>query len=261
MIYSFDLSQKVIIVTGGYGHLGKAIVESLSFHGAEVYVLGKEESKFNLAFQKSSKLSDKISFQYCDIANSDSISESFESVYLKTQRIDVIINNAAYNRGQSPETMSDDDWEYGVQGVLNSAYKCMQHIIPYFKEAKSGKIINVSSMYGMVAPDFEIYKDFPQFLNQPNYGAAKAGVIQLTKYFASYLGKLGISVNTITPGPFPTLEIQKNAKFVKELATRTCLNRIGIPEDIAGAFVFLASDASDFITGQNLIIDGGWTTK
>ena len=116
-------------------------------------------------------------------------------------------------------------------------------------------------MYGIVAPQFDVYNDYPQFINPPHYGAAKAGVVQLTKYYASYLGNKNIQVNAVTPGPFPSETVQQSEGFIKKLEEKTALNRIGKPEDLAGAFVFLSSDASDFITGQNIIIDGGWTTK
>ncbi|MNG14758.1 Gluconate 5-dehydrogenase [compost metagenome] len=83
----------------------------------------------------------------------------------------------------------------------------------------------------------------------------------MTKYYASYLGNLGINVNTVTPGPFPSLNVQKEDGFIDKLKNKTCLNKIGKPEDLAGAFIFLASDASNFVTGQNIIVDGGWTIK
>lgn len=173
----------------------------------------------------------------------------------------MLINNAFYSKGQSPEKMTDEEWDYGIEGTLSNVFKCIREIIPYYKESKKGKIINVSSMYGVVAPDFQVYEGESQFLNPPHYGAAKAGIIQLTKYYASYLGSLGINVNTITPGPFPSLEVQESGQFINKLRSKTCLGKIGNPEDLAGAFVFLASDASNFITGQNIIIDGGWTIK
>jgi NAD(P)-dependent dehydrogenase (short-subunit alcohol dehydrogenase family) len=116
-------------------------------------------------------------------------------------------------------------------------------------------------MYGSIAPTFKIYDDFPAFLNPPNYGAAKAGVQQLTRYFASYLGKKGITVNCISPGPFPSPDVQKNTGFVKELEQLTVLNRIGQPHELGGICVFLASEHASFITGQNIAVDGGWTTR
>lgn len=262
MVKTFNLEHRVILITGGYGYLGKAISESLVFHEATVYVLGRNQIKFEQTFtQFDPALKAKLHFQKCDIANTNEVIDSFKNIYEKEGKIDVLINNAFYSKGQSPETMSDADWAYGIDGVLNSVFRCIREIIPYFKDQGSGKIINVSSMYGMVAPQFEIYKDFPKFSNPPHYGAAKAGIIQLSKYYASYLGPYNINVNTITPGPFPSDLVQMSTDFIKELKEKTCLKRIGFSEDLAGAFVFLASDAADFITGQNLIVDGGWTIK
>lgn len=261
MIHTFRLDTKIVLITGGYGHLGKAVTESLLFHGAQVYILGRDRDKFSQSFQQELKNSANLFFEFCDISSTEEIKKAFSKIYDKTGRIDVLINNAFYSKGQSPERMTDEEWEMGIDGTLNSVFRCTREIIPYFKTAKNGKIINVSSMYGVVAPHFEVYDDFPQFLNPPHYGVAKAGVVQLTKYYASYLGHLGINVNTVTPGPFPSLQVQNEAGFVEELEKKTCLNRIGKPEDLAGTFVFLASDASNFITGQNIIVDGGWTIK
>jgi len=101
-------------------------------------------------------------------------------------------------------------------------------------------------MYGMVAPDFEANRNVPASLNPPHYGAAKAGILQLTRYYASYLGKYNIWVNAVIPGSFPSPEVQKNKVFVVELKKRTLLGRIGIPEDLAGVFVLLESDYSRF---------------
>ena len=115
-------------------------------------------------------------------------------------------------------------------------------------------------MYGVVAPDFRVYDESPQFLNPPHYGAAKAGVIQLTKYYSSFLGRDNITVNAITPGPFPSSAVQEDSDFINHLKNKTALGRVGEPEDLAGAFVFLLSDAANYITGQNIIVDGGWTT-
>lgn len=259
MVYSFNLEHKVVLITGGYGYLGKAVVESLLHHNAIVYVLGRSSKSFEDTFQNLSK--DKLSFSFCDIENEESIKKCFQNIYEKENRIDVLINNAFYIKGQSPEDMDLIDFNYGIDGVLSSVFRCLKHIIPYYKLQGWGKIINVASMYGVVAPQFDAYEDFPQFLNPPHYGASKAAVIQLTKYYASYLGKHNIHVNTVTPGPFPSTKVQESANFISELSKRTCLNRIGKPEDLAGAFIFLSSDSSNYITGQNIVVDGGWTTK
>lgn len=261
MVYTFNLKEKVILLTGGYGHLGKAIAESLVFHNAIVYVLGRDFNKFKDTFQDISVNKENLHFILCDISDSKIIESSIQEVFDKEGKIDILINNAFYSRGQSPESMLNEDWDYCIDGTLSSVFRMIKAIIPIFKNSQNGKIINVSSMYGVVAPQFEIYDDYPEYLNPPHYGAAKAGVIQLSKYYASYLGKYGVQVNTVTPGPFPSDVVQKAEGFVEALNEKTSLNRIGKPEDLAGAFVFLASDASNFITGQNIVVDGGWTSK
>lgn len=258
-VFKIELSNKIICITGGYGYLGKAITESLYAHNARVYVLGRDNGKFNLQFK--SYEGNTVLFEQCDISSSESIALAFKKINEKEGRIDVLINNAFYLKGQSPETMTDDEWNYGIEGTLGSVFKCIREILPYLKKQGCGKIINVSSMYGMVAPDFRIYDESPQFLNPPHYEAAKAGVIQLTKYFASYLGKNNITVNAVIPGTFPSVDVQKDSKFINQLSDKTCLGRVGKPEDLAGVFVFLSSDAANYITGQNFIVDGGWTTK
>lgn len=257
MIYTFNLQDKVILITGGYGHLGKAITESLLFHQATVLVLGKSMDKFNKAFEEH----ENLHFVPVDIASSQSLRQAFESAHTKFNRIDVLINNAYYMKGQAPENISDEEWNFSIEGTLSCVYKAIREVLPFMKLQQAGKIINLASMYGIVAPQFEVYDGFPQYLNPPHYGAAKAGIVQLTKYFASYLGKEGIQVNAVSPGPFPSEAVQKSEGFIKNLAQKTCLNRIGKPEDLAGVFVFLASDASNYVTGQNIRVDGGWTAK
>ncbi|MFT6841577.1 MAG: NAD(P)-dependent dehydrogenase (short-subunit alcohol dehydrogenase family) [Psychroserpens sp.] len=260
MVYTFDLKDKIILVTGGYGHLGKAIVESLAFHNAKVYVLARNEHKYKKAF-KDSKFQHNIAFISCDIEKHESFEIAFEEIFQIERKIDVLVNNAYFMKGQSPELMSNEDFNYGIDGTLNCVFRAIKAIIPYFKKSKSGKIINLASMYGIVAPQFEVYEETPQFLNPPHYGAAKAGIIQLTKYYASYLGKSNINVNCVAPGPFPSLEVQKSKVFIEQLEKKTSLNRIGKPEDLGGVFVFLASDSSNYITGQQFVVDGGWTTR
>lgn len=253
----FDLKGKIILVTGGYGYLGKSICEGLEDFGGIVYVLGRDKGKFDDVFQLSEH--PNIHFISCDISDSKSIKEAFQQVEGQSGKIDVLINNAFYSKGQNPEEISDEDWNYSIDGSLNSVHRCIREIIPYFKKNKAGKIINVASMYGIVSPNFHIYNDYPRFLNPPHYGAAKAGVIQLTKYYGSYLSKYNITVNVVSPGPFPSDQVQKEEGFIEQLRSKNPLGKIGKPEDLKGAFVFLSSKASDYINGHNLVVDGGWT--
>ena len=155
--------------------------------------------------------------------------------------------------------MTSEEFRKGIDGGLNQFYDFIRASIEYLKLSENGKIINIASMYGTVVPDFDIYDGREEFLNPPNYGTAKAGVIHLSKYYAMYLGKYNINVNSISPGPFPSEDVQKDKEFIKRLESKTKLKRIGIPEDLQGITLLLSSSLSSYITGQNIAIDGGWT--
>lgn len=247
------------MITGGYGHLGVAISRSLIHHGATVYVLGRNRTNFDNAFRDEPELDKKLQFSNCDVASTASIQNAFKEVFKREGHIDVLINNAFYLQGQNPFEISDADWSTGIDGTLNSVFRATREVIPYLFKNKSGRIINVSSMYGVVAPDLSIYDDYPGMLNPPHYGVAKAGVGQLTKYYAGLLGKDGITVNAVAPGPFPSEKVQQKSGFIEKLAEKTCVGRIGKPEELAGIFVYLSSDASSYTTGQIIAVDGGWT--
>ena len=155
--------------------------------------------------------------------------------------------------------MTSQEWRLGINGNLNQFFDFIQIVTPFLKKSENGKIINVASMYGMVVPDLNIYDGREELLNPPNYGTAKAGVIHLTKYYAMYLAKYNINVNAISPGPFPSLDVQKDKGFVQRLEQKTKLKRIGKPNDLKGVIALLSSSASNYITGQNICVDGGWT--
>ena len=252
VLESFKLTNKVAIITGGNGHLGTEMTKALNEAGAMVVIAAQHEEKCKHI------LSDTVVFCQCDIASTESIQNTFSWVKQKFGSIDILINNAMFSKGQHPEEMTDEDWNYGVDGVLNSAFRTIKAVIPFFKEQQSGVILNISSMYGMVSPDFRIYEG-NTFLNPPHYGAAKAGVIQLTKYYATYLAKYNVRVNAISPGTFPTEKVQENAEFVHRLSAKNPMGRIGKPDELKGVVVFLSSAASSYVTGQNIAVDGGWT--
>ena len=256
----FDLSGRLVLITGGYGHLGRAAVGGLLAHGARVVVLARNEAKFAAEFA-AELATGRLHFQECDVASTPSVQAAFRACREQHGLPQVLINNAVYSEGQQPDALTDAQFARGLDGSAGSVYRCLREVLPYLRENRGGAVINVASMYGMVAPDFTAYAEHPQFLNPPHYGAAKAAVIQLTKYFASYLGPENIRVNCISPGAFPSAAVQEQAGFVAELQRRSPLGRIGRPRELAGAFVFLSAAASDFITGHNLVVDGGWTIR
>ena len=252
----FDLSDKTVLITGGYGHLGSVMAEGMTEFGAKVFVLGRSKEKFHHRFPLSE---DQISFVTCDISDSQSVKQAYSRVYQKQSSFDVLINNAYFFRGNDPLNITDSDWNFSMDGVLNSVYRCIREAGGYFEQQQSGSIINIGSMYGMVSPDFSVYKNAPESLIPPQYGAAKAALIQLTKYFAHYMGPWNVRVNAISPGPFPNSKVQENKHFIAELESKTALGRIGNPSELIGACVYLASAASSYVTGHNLVVDGGWT--
>lgn len=251
----FDLSGQVVIVTGGYGHLGRAASAGLAAHGAQVAVMGRSRERFDAVFPEPNR----VDFVEGDILDTVSVAAAFTQVAERWGRIDGIINNATTVSGREPLAITDDEWAQTMDGVVGSAYRCIREVVPFLESAGGGSIVNVSSMYGVTVPDFRVYDDFPEFTNPPHYGAGKAGLIHMTRYFARLLGPSNIRVNTVSPGPFPNERIQGKTGFIENLEAKTALGRIGKPDDLIGAFVYLCSPASAFVTGHNLVVDGGWT--
>jgi len=256
----FSLKGKVAVVTGGGGHLGSAISEGLAEFDANLVIASKN-------LKKCEELSMRLSKEYgikargieLDTRSFESITSCLEVIYTEMGSIDILVNNAAFGKTNiSIESVSEKDWMEGIDGTLNGVFRCTQKVIPYMRKKKYGAIINISSMYGIVSPDDRIYGN-SGYNNPPDYGAGKAAILQFTRYAACHLANDGIRVNAISPGPFPGLDVQKNTSFITNLKNRVPLGRIGMPSEIKGAVVFLASAASSYVTGQNIIVDGGWT--
>lgn len=259
IINIFDLSHKVAIVTGGYGHLGTSISEALAEAGADVYIVGKNKEKcIEIANLIQKSVNSKITGLELDISSTKSIEDCFNQIIEKSSKIDILVNNASYAISEKLEDMTSENWQQGIEGTINGVFRCTKAVLSYMKNNNSGSIINISSMYGIVSPDPSIYLK-NNFNNSPSYGSGKAGIIQFSRYCACYLAKNGIRVNTISPGPFPNTDVQKNQDFISELEKKTPMGRIGKPHEIKGAIVFLASNASSYVTGQNISVDGGWT--
>ncbi|WP_412470486.1 MULTISPECIES: SDR family oxidoreductase [unclassified Halobacteriovorax] len=246
------IDNKIILITGGYGYLGREISKGLALEGARVIVAGRDVEKFNLYFSNNPE----IDFVEMDILDRNSIENAALLIKNKYEYIDGLINNAFSLQGG---TVENSTFERGILGSLSSVEIVTDRFLPLLLESSSASIINISSMYGVVAPDFTIYETCKSQESPIAYGAAKAGVIQLTKYYASKLGQKGVRVNSISPGPFPNIENVTDSKFLSELQRKTLLKRVGNPEELIGPCEFLISDSSSFMTGHNLIVDGGWT--
>lgn len=252
----FSLKGKTAVVTGGCGHLGKAMVAALSDAGALVYVAGTSHDKFASVYGTDTLLR----FVKINIMDSVSIREAFRYVAEEAGSIDVLINNAAQYAGigKKSEDLTDEDWEKCIDGIAGSTYKCIREVLPYMKEG--GSIVNIASMYGIVSPYLAVYEaPCESSLIPVNYCAGKASVIQMTRYFGTYLINRGIRVNSISPGPFPSPKVQENKVFADRLREKNPSHRLGDPDDLRGAVLFLASDASKYVVGQNIQVDGGWT--
>ncbi len=241
------LKNKVIVVVGGSGMLGKEFVKQINEnHGIAI----------NADINEKSDL-DKHTFE-CNITDETSIAHLIESVIKKFGRIDGWINTA-YPRtpdwGTKIDAISFDSWRKNVDMHLNGYFIASKLAIDAMLPNKKGSLINISSIYGIVGPDFTIYED-TEMTMPAAYSAIKGGLINLGQYLASYYGKSGIRVNTISPGG---IFDNQPESFLNNYNKKVPLKRMGTPQDIAPAAVYLLSDASSYITGHNLIIDGGWT--
>ena len=254
----FSLKGKNVILTGGCGNLGRVMAKHLLDYGANLFITSRNANPLP-------ELEGSVHYIKCDLEKTEAIQELYRQVEEIGGSVDVLINNAAYGGGAGGKKMTktrledfdDETWAYGLDGSVGVTFRCIREVIPYMKKAGGGSIVNVSSMYGIVAPDHSIYGDTGN--NSPvTYGAGKAGVVQLTKYCASYLAKDNIRVNTLTPGPFPKLSAV-DPDFLKILQKKTMLGRTGDPDELAGPLILLCSDASSFMTGSNIVVDGGWT--
>lgn len=250
----FNLRGKTALVTGGAGYLGSSISETLAELGANVIIASRdlEKCKDKVNELKAIYPNVKIEAIQLDLMDKESISNLVNQL----GRIDILVNNAWSGNKNSFESISDSDWEYDIDMSLNSVFRLVKAITPKLIESK-GVILNITSMYGHVAPDYRLYND-EKYTNPPSYGAAKAGVIQFTKYLSSFLAPNQIRVNCLSPGPFPHPETQKDEEFMRRLSGKNPLNRIGQPHELKGAVALLCTDASSYMTGQNICVDGGW---
>ena len=263
----FSMNGKRIVITGGAGYLGSTMVKELLEQGGIVAIADIVCKKPEEIIGEHPMVKNLHVIQ-CDLSSTESIKDMFKKANKACGGIDILVNCAAYGDGVPGtvgktvgaviERMTDEVWKKGIAGTLDVTFRCTREVLPYFYENKKGNIINISSMYGMVSPDPGIYGTSGQN-SAPAYGPGKAAVLQFTRYCAAHLAVKNIRVNSITPGPFPNPAGLKGDEFKKRLEAKTMLGRVGNPEELNGALILLASGASSFMTGTNIVVDGGWT--
>lgn len=241
------LENKIAIITGGAQGIGKAAVKKFAEESAVVIIWDVNEEKASATIDELKDISNKIEFQKVDVTKLESVAEAAKQIIDKYQKIDIIINNAGITRDASFLKMTSDQWQQVIDVNLTGVFNCTKAVAPFMVEKLYGKIVNTSSVVGL-------YGNF----GQTNYVATKSGIIGMTKVWARELGRKGINVNAIAPGFIATEMVSTvPEKVLDMLKERTPLGKLGEPEDIANAYMFLASDEAKFINGAVLSVDGG----
>jgi NAD(P)-dependent dehydrogenase (short-subunit alcohol dehydrogenase family) len=253
------LNNKVVVITGGAGTLGRAFTAAIVRHGGTVIVADRDiDAAEKVAMSLESVGPGRAHAMAMDITDADSINTAISAIHGQHGKVDAVVNNA-YPRnpryGRKMEEVVYADFCDNVGMHLGGYFVVAQQFAAAFKAQGHGNIINMSSIYGVVAPRFEVYESTPMTM-PVEYAAIKAGVLHLTRYFAQYLKGTGIRVNAISPGGI--LDKQPQAfldRYNALCATKGMLDK----DDIAGTLVFLLSDASTYVNGQNIVVDDGFT--
>jgi NAD(P)-dependent dehydrogenase (short-subunit alcohol dehydrogenase family) len=259
----FDHSGRVALVTGASGHLGRPMARILAAAGAHVILNGRDPDKLNAfagELDAEGLSAEPLAF---DIRDERAIRVALERIANRHGRLDVVVNNAYSGRPLKWDAAEAEDFESAFGSGVEAAYTFAKAGLPLLEAAVraegSASLINIASMYGVVSADTRLYGE-TGFDSPPQYAAAKGALCQLTRYLACHLAPKRIRVNALAPGPFPRPEIQaSHPDFADRLRAKVPMGRLGNPEEIAGPLLFLASDASSFVTGAVLPVDGGWT--
>lgn len=269
----FRLDSKIAVIFGGSGYLGQQLCLALVEQGATLYNYDVKKGGGEIIELLESKYGDKYHFGQIDASDQKKVKEEAQALINKEKKVDILIISTTMkgNDFYLPfENVSVEGWNIGLLGNLTIPFIVTQAFIPFMRERKSGSIINISSHYGLVGNDQSIYegsnlheiyvKDSPeikQVYSHGVYNAAKGGLNNFTRYLAAYYGKYNIRINTVSPGGIWLKG--ENDTFLKKYGAKVPLGRKANPDEINGAVVFLASDASTYITGHNLVVDGGYT--
>lgn len=255
----FSLDGKVAIVTGAYGYLGSSISKALADYGANVILVGRNEQKLKDFIDKNQqKYKNKFEYFACDVTHEKDFQYVVDKVITNFGSIDILVNNAYKKQYEKFEDLTKELWDHALEHTLTHYFTCIKAVSSKMLKASKGSIINIASIYGFLGTDQRIFS--PLGRKSPiHYSVAKGGILQMTRFLATLWAEKGIRVNAISPGHFPPKRGPEKPDYMHELTKRIPLGRIGQPNDLSGAVVLLASDASSYITGQNIVIDGGWS--
>lgn len=262
----FSVKGKNIILTGSSGLLGSAYARALLERGANMALLDidlKVSEKIKRDFDGKVE---NVRVYRCDLSKPIQIQNTFKKILKDFDSIDVLINNAAFTSKQTfhvkdfknYETHPFYMWRNSLKVNIDAVHLCTQKVIGIMKKQRSGIIINISSTYGVVGPDFATYEGEKLF-TPPSYAVAKSAILNFTRYIANLYGMYNIRCNTLTPSGVATPSLSKS--FIKKYSARNAFNRMAKTSDYVGPIVFLCSDASQYMTGSNLIVDAGWTAR
>lgn len=254
----FNLQGKVAILTGASGWLGSAMSRALAEAGATLVVTSREEDKAQ-EFAATLPGSGHIGIGF-DQGDTDAIPGFVQQVLARFGQIDILVNNAYGGTAPSIDSATAEDFDRAYHTGVTAYFLLAREVAIHLRSRGApGSIINISSMYGVVGSYPDAYTDLP-VNSPPNYHGLKGGLVHLTRHLAVYWAKDHIRVNCIAPGPFPTDKTQARLpEFIGRLDTKSPMGRMGRPEELKGLVVLLASEAGSYITGQNILVDGGWT--
>jgi NAD(P)-dependent dehydrogenase (short-subunit alcohol dehydrogenase family) len=262
-----DLSGRVALVTGGGIGLGRHIAIGLAEAGAAVVLAGRRPEPLEVTAADLQRLGRRALAVPADVSEPDQVQRLVDRTLESFGRIDVLVNNAGINHIEDATTFPPERWRDVLAVQLDATFYCCQRAGQHMIGQGHGRIVNVASVYGMVGHEGDLYAtaERPR-IEAPAYAAAKGAVINLTRDLAVTWGRYGVTVNAISPGMFGkfTLDDRRDeqrlpAEVAARLIARTPVGRLGNENDLKGVAVLLASDAGAFITGQNFVVDGGWT--
>jgi len=269
----FSLEGKTVLLTGASGFLGRTMARAVLLNGARLVALGRSQRLDDSCRDWQKEFGEaSVSAHRLDMYDLARLDQTLDAIVAQEPRVDVLVNNA-YELGKATgfntktghlDQATHDQWVRNFTGGVFWPALTTQKVGGVMRAQGYGSIINISTMYALVAPNPRLYEG-TEFHNPPGYSAAKSALVAFTRYVASFWGSYGVRANAILPGPFTNTEdcsensVGEGDAFLERLKERTCVGRLGQPSELVGALIFLASDASSFVTGHALVVDGGWT--